>query len=615
MCGVFGLFVSGSIDVEKTHSFLLDGIKSVHHRGPDNTGHQTFENCHLAHSRLAIVDLDSRSNQPFSIGDFHMVYNGEVFNHQELREELENEGVKFITNSDTEVVLRAYIAWGSQCFSKFNGMWVLLIYNSIEKSLVVSRDRFGQKPLFYGHNENLFAFGSEPSQICKLLASEPCWKNIQNFVLEGDALMNGTTFFDNIFEFPPAHTLKIDSQLNTEIEKYWCYPSTEAPTSEKVEAKFFDLLEDAVRIRLMADVPVCLCLTGGVDSTIISAIASDISEPRDLHFFTYQAHDNFDESNFAGIVAARLEGDLTLVKQPDDPETYISSLLSLVKNMGRGHSSPAIISSDLIHRQIAKKYKVSINGQGADELLAGYKTHYIHHFLDLIAAFRIPEFFAFVKKMFSEKTQFSSGVLKSVLINYLRDVSGPNLRKLMRIVFGYEWLVSSIKFHEQSNNLFASCFRLTRMKSSRLKSHLIKQHQNGLRDLLFYEDIVAMRNSVENRSPFLDHRLVELVFSHDYRLKVDRGMEKSVLRKSRWFHEHRDVLDRDKIGFQSSIRSQTKTVMCEQLVKSRILRLPIFSSKLEEILQNGEALKPKYERLLFRNFQVHLWNDAFFPEK
>ena len=611
MCGILAAYGKGLIDLfSKQH--LDNQIKKVRHRGPDNINSIFLDDTYLAHSRLSIVDLDDRSNQPFLCDGYIMVYNGEVFNYKEIRARLIKLGFTFQTDSDTEVVIKAFIAWGTKCFSEFNGMWALVIKSTHDGSIIVSRDRFGQKPLFYSCSSKTYFFSSEPQQIYSLVESEPCLSSIRNFILEGDALNDGRTFFDNIFEFPAAHTLIIDTDLNTKIEKYWDYPVSEDETTETKFHDFNNILRDAVEIRLEADVPVSICLSGGIDSTVVAAIASEIVPSSELNFFTYKAFDEYDESFYATQIADRLSGKITVVEQQGTPEQYINSLRELVLHMGRGHSSPAIISSDLIHQRISENlFKVSINGQGADELLAGYKTHYIHSFIDQIMKLKLLTFLKSFRHMLQQRSQFSNKILRSVLIRYLRDVSGPFFRKFLRRLYGYEKLISSKHFGYSTPHIFQPQESVAWSSASKLKRHLLLQHQYGLKDLLFYEDIVAMKNSIENRSPFLDHRLVDLAFSCDENLKIDNGVEKAVLRRSKWYNMHKDLLERDKIGFQSTIRPETKRVMRNQLLTSYIRELPIFTKFFVDFLKSEDVLLPKYERLLFRIFQVHLWFESY----
>lgn len=611
MCGILAIYGKSVTNLfSKQH--LDNQIKKVKHRGPDNINSIYLDDTYLAHSRLSILDLDDRSNQPFLCDGYIMVYNGEVFNYKEIRTRLTKLGFTFQTDSDTEVVIKAFIAWGTKCFAEFNGMWALVIKSPHDGSIIVSRDRFGQKPLFYSYGSNTYFFSSEPQQITTLVDSKPCLSSIRNFILEGDALNDGRTFFDNIFEFPAAHTLVIDTDLNTKIERYWDYPLAEDETTETKFHEFNNILRDAVEIRLEADVPVSICLSGGIDSTVISAIASEIVPPSELNFFTYKAFDEYDESVFAAQIADRLSGQITVVEQQSTPEQYINSLRELVLHMGRGHSSPAIISSDLIHQKISEKsFKVSINGQGADELLAGYKTHYVHSFIDQILKLELSNFFKSFRHMLQQKSQFSNKILRTVLIRYLRDVSGPFVLKCLRRVYGYEKLISSKDFGYSKPHTFQSQESVAWSSAGKLKRHLLLQHQYGLKDLLFYEDIVAMKNSIENRSPFLDHRLVDLAFSCDENLKIDNGLEKAVLRRSKWYNMHKDLLERDKVGFQSTIRPETKRFMRNQLLNSDILELPIFTKFFVGFLKSGDILLPKYERLLFRIFQVHLWFEIY----
>ena len=223
MCGIFVAFSSSKIESEKNKYF--SATESAHHRGPDNTGYFENDYCFMGHNRLSIIGLESSSNQPYEHDNLVIVYNGEIFNYLELKNELIELGHEFKTTSDTEVLLKSYIEWGSNAFNKFNGMWSLAIYNKNTNSLVVSRDRFGQKPLFISENEDTFFVSSEPQQLAKVIKFKPNFDTIRNFVREGSYdRSNGNTFFDKIEEFPKAHYCYIDIHNNKKLTKYWSYP-------------------------------------------------------------------------------------------------------------------------------------------------------------------------------------------------------------------------------------------------------------------------------------------------------------------------------------------------------------------------------------------------------
>jgi asparagine synthase (glutamine-hydrolysing) len=610
MCGIFVAFKTKKSNQNNWGDYAAS-LQKVQHRGPDNMGLQYDDLCYMGHTRLSIIDLDAGSNQPFEYKSLIMVYNGEVFNYKELRAELELFGLEFRTESDTEVVLQAYAYWGRKCFEKFNGMWALAIYDKDARKLIVSRDRFSQKPLFSSKINDIFYFASEPQQIADIVGTEQDFITIKNFLEEGDSVKNGKTFFKKIKEYPSACYSEISHDGVIETFKYWSYPQGRAiKTTDQDISHFEDLLIDSVKLRLRSDVPVAVCLSGGVDSTIIADIIHEVL-PREatITSYTYKAIDNFDESPYACEIARRLNCEIKVIEQPLSADEYISRLKSLVTRMGRGNSSPAIISNDCIHSEISREgYKVSIDGQGADELLAGYKTFYISHIVELIRACEFKQCFKTIHAMLSQHKQFKYGVL-TILLMYIRLNSPIFVRKFMRKIYGYQKFFSNYKEQESEQRVDFPYIDVVQQWG--LNAHLVSQHSNGLRNLVYYGDMVAMNNSVENRSPFLDHRLVDFVFSRDSRLKVFNGVEKYALRKMNRYKKYVDILNRDKVGFESSIRKETKLKMQAELINSKILTWPIFAPNINEFIRSKDFISEKYERFAFRLFQVHLWSQEF----
>jgi asparagine synthase (glutamine-hydrolysing) len=603
MCGIFVAF---NLDATaRTEEECFAAVKMVAHRGPDNVGKYSDGFCFLGHTRLSIIGLESQSNQPFVYENLVLVYNGEIFNYLEIAEELVNNGYRLDTHSDTEVVIKAFHKWGPDCFQKFNGMWALAIYDKISRKLIVSRDRFGQKPLFVMRRGDTTFFSSEFQQLAPLSDRKIDFELIQMFLKEGGYEGQGRTFYNSIEEFPKAHYFVIDSNKYSDSHRYWDYWHGDImATDDAAFSEFEALLHDAVRIRLRADVPVGILLSGGVDSTIISAYARHFTDrENDIPAFTYSSRDAYDESAYAEKVAERLKMSLAVCHQDSDPSSYCDRLKALVRHLGRGHSSPAIVSTDYLYESAAKsKIKVVLDGQGADELLGGYKTYF---------AFLIPWYLVHLKfsqalSCFVDQCKF--GILSSIIL-YLRTMLPPYGKTILRMVYGYERLFSPVK--SSSRIEIVKCRLSENHNRNMLNRYLIRQHRSGLENLLYYGDIVAMRHSVENRSPFMDHRLVDFVFGRDEKLKIHNGVNKFALRALPVYDTFRDVLERVKSGFSSDISFQTKRFMIDALKGSPILKWQIFSDKVRGFIEGRQAISSKYERLLFRLYQVHLWNEAY----
>lgn len=604
MCGIF-VAVDHSGLGEGSSSELVQAVRRATHRGPDNMGHFRDAICFLGHTRLAIIDLDTASNQPFAMDDLVMVYNGELFNFEELREELIACGRRFRTGSDTEVVLQAYLQWNVDSFKRFNGMWSLAIYDTRSNELIVCRDRFGQKPLFIGRSGGRLFFSSEIQQVAPLVNAGADLELILRFCREGSYESDGRTFFLGIQEFPKAHYVRVTRDGEMKTHCYWHYPVGKViPTSAESIEQFESLLSDSVRLRLRSDVPIGVLTSGGVDSTLIAHYARLHSGTQtEIQAFTYSSEDGEDEKAYAEEVARRLRLNLHVRRQDTIPADYCSRLRQLVKHLGRGHSSPAIVSVDYLYESIAATgVRVALDGQGADELLAGYKTYFPVVIPWYVVSGR------FRQAWLALKDQHRFGFFYAIVLA-LRGLLPEPLRKVMRRVYGYERMFVDINGTKATRWLTPEA--PSRANGNLLNRYLCEQHRKGLENLLYYGDIVAMRSSVENRSPFMDHRLVEFAFRHDDVLKLHDAIDKYVLRKSTAYSNYRDLLDRPKIGFSSSIHPRIKDQMIAELRVSSILAWPIFSKFLGRDLVSGRFKEAKFERLLFRLYQVHLWEEVF----
>ena len=604
MCGIFAEFTKTSLNSNLVKKEIIELLR---HRGPDNQELFINDSILLGHTRLSILGLEKLSNQPFEFENYIIIYNGEIFNFKEIRSQLINKGFTFDTGSDTEVLIKAYKHWGTDCFNLFNGMWSLVIYDKSCNKIVISRDRFGQKPLFYLKNQDSLYISSEFEPLKFFSKKEIDFSLIRNYLKEGGHDSQGHTFYKDIKEFPKAHFAHVNSNFSFELQRYWSYPDTQP--SKWIENKEFEKkLVKSVKLRLRSDVPIAILLSGGVDSTIISAIcAENLGKDEAPEAFTFSSGDIDDESIYASEVAKKLSMNLNKVGQIDDYQNFRSSLSKMVQRMGRCHSSPAILNVDQLYNSAQKKgYKVVLDGQGADELLAGYK-HY-HPILVL-------------KYLLNLDFQNTINVLKdwkeigflSITVEFLRLILPEPLKKIGRFFYGYEKYFSRKKF------ISDKCMFISKKQSFTsqdiFNKYLISQHDIGLQNLLYYGDIIAMQNSIENRSPFLDHELIEYIFRNDFSIKVQGCKDKYALRNMELYKRFSKELDRPKVGFSSYINENVKNKIINELTKSEVMNWPIFSRRLLKDLKRGHLNNKKYERFIFRLFQVHLWNEHFVNNK
>lgn len=604
MCGIFAEFTKSSLNSIDVKDEIIDLLK---HRGPDNQGLFINESILLGHTRLSILGLEKLSNQPFEFENYIIIFNGEIFNYKEIKALLINKGFTFDTGSDTEVLIKAYKYWGTDCFNLFNGMWSLVIYDKSSNKIIISRDRFGQKPLFYLKNQDSLYISSEFEPLNFFSKKEIDFSLIRNYLKEGGHDSMGHSFYKDIKEFPKAHFAQINSDFSFELQRYWSYPDIQP--SKWIENKEFEKkLIKSVNLRLRSDVPIAVLLSGGVDSTIISAIcAENLGKDEAPEAFTFTSGDIDDESKYASEVAKILSMKLNKVGQIDDYQNFRSRLSKMVQRMGRCHSSPAILNVDQLYNSAQKKgYKVVLDGQGADELLAGYK----HYHPILVLKYLLNLDFQNIVYVLRDWKQ--RGLLV-ITVEFLRLTLSEPLKKIGRSFYGYEKYFIRKRF--RSDKCLFNSKKQSFSFQDIFNKYLIRQHDIGLQNLLYYGDIIAMQSSIENRSPFLDHELVEYIFKNDFSIKVQGNKDKYALRNMELYKRFSKVLDRPKVGFSSYINENVKSNIINELTKSEILNWPIFSRRLLIDLKRGHLNNNKYERFIFRLFQVHLWHEHFVRHK
>lgn len=610
MCGIFVKYSFGcqNISDAECQHLLHHGLSSLSHRGPDNKAYFKSDTVFLGHTRLSIIGLNDNANQPIRYEDLVMIFNGEVYNYLELADELKQLGYTFSADSDSEVLLKGYHAYGRDVFGKLNGMWSLVIYNEKERQILISRDRFGQKPLFYILKDDSIYFSSEIQSLYPFSKKKPDLRTIQKFLFEGGYEHENDTFFSDIKIFPKSHFATIDKSGNCKWQRYWDYPEVN-PQYEKyhelIFKKFNALLDNAVSLRLRSDVPVGLLLSGGVDSTIIADIISRSNKLKGVACYTYSSGDTDDEAIYATAVSSSLNFDINLSYQDNNAEDYVKQLRKTVSHMGRGHSSPAVVSVGYLYQRASKdNLKVILDGQGADELLAGYKSYHLPLMFELLFRFRFKQFFLVAKDYTKRKNFFPSTVI------FIRNTLPFWCKPFFRRCYGFgEYFNLSFRVSKSGRHLFQP--KKKKATKSFFSNYLKKQHDQGLENLLYYSDIVAMQSSVENRSPFMDYRLVDLSFQCGFFLKVYDGLNKAVLKKSDSYQRHASLLERTKVGFSSDVKLQTKEKILEMMMLRPLPFAELMSNKFYMLMKSKKILEKKHERVFFRIFQVYLWFDIF----
>jgi asparagine synthase (glutamine-hydrolysing) len=597
MCGIAG--ITSAHNNELTQQQVVNAIACLHHRGPECTGYWKNETgtTSLGHSRLSIIDRDERSNQPFHYGDqFTIVHNGELYNYLEIKKELVQKGYQFSTSSDTEVIIAAYAAWGTACLEKFDGMFAFAIWDEKEKQLFAARDRFGEKPFFYSYNGGAFKFASEIKALWKMdVAKDVNQSMLYNFLSIGytsNPADPAETFYNDVFKLPAGNFILFSPQKDElKIERYWKLEidiDTKISDAGAIE-KFTSLLQDSVQKRLRSDVSVGTSLSGGLDSSTIIAFCQQFSNEQYSHkCFTavFPGYEKNEEAH-AKIIASQFG--LEQITVTVDP----AEVTGLMERVMHQQEEPIGSGSALAQYKVfqaAKKSGITVllDGQGADETLAGYTKYYKWYWQELYA---------------KKKLQRSGEVPAARNLGVKETFGISNKIASLFPDLAAAFLQSQKARSAARDNEFEKDFAFSHKRESyySLPSHFTLNSalyyntiSNGLDELLRIADRNSMAHAVEVRLPFLSHELVEFLFTLPPDLKIRNGWTKWILRKSaEKFLPAEITWRKDKIGFEppqklwTAEKSVQEAIMHgkEKLVQQGVLN----ASSLTKRIQPHEA--------------------------
>lgn len=588
MCGIAGI-----VSLRNGKACPLHWVKSmsdtIRHRGPDDEGYVSFtENQQiafggsdtpkdvyqssfpfqvlpisnlefradavLAHRRLSILDVSASGHQPFCDPSqrFWITYNGEIYNYQEIKSKLSLLGHTFYSKTDTEVIIHAYLQWGSDCVHYFNGMWAFAIYDKQTGTLFCSRDRFGVKPFYYVATSDYFAFASEQKALLTLpfLQTKLNEKAVFDYLVLGKTESESESFFENVLELKPSHHLFLEHQT-IKIQRYYTldfntdFGTFDIHRSKNYAEKVSQLLDEAVKLRLHSDVEVGACLSGGIDSSALVCLASKLRpESEALHVFTavYPGLE-VDESCWAKKVVDDTGSNWhTIETKPED-------LLAQYSDVIYGQDIPFFGSSTLSQYKVMQLIanngiKVTLDGQGADELFSGYPNHFFTSFYHDLLNFNSGNL---------SKRERAGGNVKNDFVRFL----AKNAISSLPFGLGYKYLKST-KYDFQllrDDFWYAHQERYYNQKYpsiSNLNEVLYHEYAGDqLKYLMRTADRNSMQNSVESRVPFSDdHHLAEYVFSIPAAYKLHHGQSKFLLRESMKGKMTEEIRQRwDKKGF------------------------------------------------------------------
>ncbi len=519
MCGIGGA-ISRSDELNPLMPLIIEG---QHRRGPDFNSQINLSvldvRIALAHNRLAILDLTESSNQPFvdpSTGAC-IVYNGEIYNYRELREELTALGENFITRGDTEVLLKSFLRWGPDFYQKINGMFAFAVWNPLTETLTLARDRFGVKPCYYYNRNNQFAFASTTQALARFFNPKPSNEYMSHGILYSlyeDT--HGTSPYDEIQSLPPGHVLELKGP-SVNIRQVYSLPDRLMPELDALDfekaLKLTDeTLRSAVEVRMRSDVPITLSLSGGLDSALIASYARELSSQKFQAFSFGALGDAESESALASLTAKHLGIELHHVDLPLN--RVCDTFEKVLFDQEAPFADPTVLAQNRVFEAMNRSgLRVSLGGQGADEVFMGYRKFQFFYLKELLK-----------QNNYSRAMSVGLGIARMLASDskLLKEMFQQRSRYKKAAVYESPFRDHSL------NEKFA--LRLRNYPDLRSRQ-MADVGFASLLTLLRYEDRNSMGHSVESRMPFLDYRMIELGSSLSTEHKVKNGYGKFILRE------------------------------------------------------------------------------------
>jgi len=624
MCGIAGYLTLSSSDVPFATLERMTSI--IAHRGPDDSGFFRDQVAHLGHRRLSIIDL-STGHQPLTNegGNLWIVFNGEIFNHAEVREELLRAGHIYRTKSDTETIIHAYEQYGPDCPSKFRGMFAFAIWDQASGKLFCVRDRLGIKPFYYYWNGRNFVFGSE----IKVLLEHPAVPKRLEESLLAETLAAGfssdeRTLFQGIRKLMPGHSLTVDTRNGTlDIRQYWEIPDPDH-SQQQSEASWIDecrqRIEETVRMRLMSDVPLGMFLSGGVDSSMIAALMKRMVDGPVKTFAVGYEESAYSELGYARQVARHIgteHHEVTLGMQE-----FFDLLPKLVWHEDEPMVWPSSIALYAVSRLAAQHVKVVLTGEGSDELFAGYgRYRFLRMNLNGLKSWNLlpPALRRLARQQVAQSPFLSANVRRKLghtfiargedldslyFDNFYAAFPAPEVDRLIR--------GSAASAHGG----FHRCWK-TEASHSLIERMLYADQKTYLVELLMKQDQMSMATSIESRVPFLDHTFVEFSTRVPENLKLRGKIGKYIVKKAAESLLPHSILYRPKMGFPTPLRQWLLDPRSEPLFAMLTARDSflgnILDTKmvLELISQHRQQREDTTDRI-WRLLNLEVWGGTFF---
>lgn len=635
MCGIAGFWKNTGLKKE----IIIYMTNALSHRGPDDEGYYIDEKSGIAlgHRRLSVLDLSPKGNQPMKFDNLIIVYNGEVYNFKEIKKELEKYGYSFDSDSDTEVILKAFHRWGFDCVNKFRGMWAFAIWDKKNKKLILCRDRIGVKPLFWYYKNGLFMFSSE----LKSFHKHPDFNKELNLMalslyLQYGYITSPYCIFKYTYKLEPGHFLIINKNGEIKKEQYWdvkkyflqgikekhkWFKKSENEIAEELE----EILTESFKLRMVSDVPVGIFLSGGIDSSLVTALLQkEYTTP--LKTFTIGFYEKeYNEAHWAKKVAEYLGTEHTeLYCTPKEAFEIIPKLPDIYDEpFGDSSGIPTRLVSELAKTKV----KVSLSADGGDEQFCGYPRYWVIG-NKIRKLSKLP-----IKGLTSKVLNLLNPQLAFILYTKLKFIlpKWTNFRdkyiKLRNVL-----MYSDIKTQYDISNKYFLYEDLKQLGLKNRFSQLSKLEIEDLNnlDLMMYMDLntylpddllvkvdrATMSISLEGRDPFLDHKILEYSSRLPIQFKYRNGKGKYILRKILYKYVPKKLIKRPKQGFGVPIyewfKSELRELYCSYLNKERIKREGIFNSGVvDKLLKDYLEDKGINPHKLWFLFIFELWNERW----
>lgn len=629
MCGIAGVFAFNN-EGKKKISLIGESINTLKQRGPDNCDVFKINDLALAHARLAIIDTSNAANQPFTdeSGVYTIVFNGEIFNYKSLKKDLIQKGINFKTESDTEVLLKLYISEGKSCLNKLNGFFSFAIHNKNNDELFLARDRYGIKPFLYYHCNDYFCFASELKALLKFGFTKEINKPALMEYFHLNYIAGNHSIFNNVNKIPLGHyaMLKNNELL---VESYYHLPEVNSFTGNQLNyseacAQLYTLMDDAVKLRMIADVPLGAFLSGGIDSSIITALAAKHTKHLNTFSIGFKDEPMFDETAFAQLVADKCKTNHTVFSLTNN--NLFENLHDMLGYIDEPFADSSALNVFILSQQTRKKVTVALSGDGADEMFAGYNKHaaayavlnnqyQINHLKHLAPAFKmLPQ---------SRNSKFGNLIRQFDKLTHGAQLNDANRYWRWAGFYEPEHLLMLFKpsfisatdnqNYETNKSNLLSAFSSTKTQS--MNQVLLTDMKMVLAgDMLTKVDSMSMANSLEVRVPFLDYRVVNFAFNLPDHFKINAKNRKVILKETFKKELPNEIFNRSKKGFEVPLLKWFKTdlksfITDDLLSKKMIEEQQIFNynyiqSLLKKLFSNnpGDAVAKVWALIVFQNW-------------